>query len=160
MLQRALVTNVHLEKWGIVSSNLCHYCKEQPETLLHLFVECEVIKGFWSSFRDYVEHRFSIVTHISPEAIIFNRIVKGYHIVNFMCLLAKHCIYSQKCLKKDLNMNTVKAIIGRVENVEKYIAIKNNRLKIHNKKWRKESSVSRVNGEEYVLDYIDAIPNL
>ena len=38
ILQRAVVTNINLEKWGIIPSNACTFCRNQPETLLHIMI--------------------------------------------------------------------------------------------------------------------------
>ena len=40
LLQRGLVTNLQLAKWGIVSSELCSFCHQSVETLVHLFCDC------------------------------------------------------------------------------------------------------------------------
>ena len=38
---KILVTKTFLHKIRKVEDNLCSYCKREPETILHLFVECD-----------------------------------------------------------------------------------------------------------------------
>ena len=45
-LYRGIATNSYLFKIGIASDNLCIFCKELPETILHLFWECILFKLF------------------------------------------------------------------------------------------------------------------
>ena len=67
---------------------------------------------------------------------MFNHLIdKKNHVVNFLCLIVKQYIYRQRCLDKKLSWFECKGIISQVENIEKYIAIKNGKLNIHNRKW-------------------------
>ena len=45
---KILVTNSFLYRINKTDDNLCEYCHEQPETVFHLFVQCEEAKQFWS----------------------------------------------------------------------------------------------------------------
>ena len=137
LLQRGLITNIQLEKWGLKASNMCSFCKQEIETIPHLMSLCPHVRILWQELTRYVQGRYGqIEMEISTEAIIANRITgKVNHIVNFMCLLLKQYIYSQKCLGKQLHFPIFKAKLREVECIEKYIAAKNNRLNVHNAKW-------------------------
>ena len=39
-----LTTNVHRAKWNKEISPLCYYCKTEKETIMHLFINCEIVK--------------------------------------------------------------------------------------------------------------------
>ena len=43
-----LYLNQKLFTFGKIDSPLCSFCKTNPETMLHLFVECSVSKGFFT----------------------------------------------------------------------------------------------------------------
>ncbi len=45
-------------------------------------------------------------------------------------------IYASRCLKAIPNFNQLKAKILDMHNIEKYIAIKNDKMKKHQKKWK------------------------
>ena len=82
--------------------------------------------------------------------IILNEIYpKKGHVINFICLITKQFIYRQKCMGLQLNIITLKSLISRIENIEKYIAIKNGRQAYHNKKWKQACEM------ENLQDFID-----
>ena len=45
LLQRGLVTNVHLFKWQMRQDELCTFCRTEVESMVHLFFECKVVKS-------------------------------------------------------------------------------------------------------------------
>ena len=47
LLQRGLVTNIQLEKWGLKPSELCTFCGKEKETLTHMFYQCEIVSDLW-----------------------------------------------------------------------------------------------------------------
>ena len=141
LLQRGIVTNIQLSKWGILESNLCYYCNEEKEELVHLFCTCPIILSFWHKIRGCIDQEYGTQEwDLGPTAIIFNKIVrKKNHAVNFICLVTKQYIYQQRCLKGSLNISRWRNHIKRIENIEKYIAIKNGKIYGHQKKWTNTS---------------------
>ena len=45
---RSIVTGVQLHVLDIASDNLCTFCREKPETLIHLFCESKIVDAFWN----------------------------------------------------------------------------------------------------------------
>ena len=153
LLQRGLVTNVQLSRWKILESDLCTFCNIQPETATHLMWSCTEVQKLWLDVKSMIEQRYNIEINLSLSAVILNKIVTvRYHIANFMCLLCKHFIYTNRCLKNRLHFPIFKRVVNQIENVEKYIATKNNKIKIHNKKW---NLVQDSDVQQFVLRYID-----
>ena len=151
LLQRALVTNIQLYSWGINTDSLCSFCKEQEETLVHLFCECNIVKQIWLQFEQHMKVVFEDVhLNMNNTNIILNEIYpKKNHVVNFLCLITKQYIYRQKCLGKALSFPGLKSIYRNTECIEKYIAVKNQRLAVHNRKWGKGSQ-----NEELLIDFV------
>ena len=56
-LHRRIATNSHLFKIGIASDNLCSFCKERRETILHLFWECIFVQFFWNEIKQWMSKR-------------------------------------------------------------------------------------------------------
>ena len=50
LLHRALITNVHMEKWGLISSNLCTFCEAEKESYTHLFIWCPYVTVAFTTF--------------------------------------------------------------------------------------------------------------
>ena len=49
----SLPTNSFLHKIAVKESDLCTFCKEETDTLLHLFWQCKVTSVFWGSFLSF-----------------------------------------------------------------------------------------------------------
>ena len=76
------------------------------------------------------------------------------HVANFIVLIAKQFIYRQRCLGEKVEFNHLRRIILSVENIEKYIAVKQGKIKIHAKKWnRKELGLQFQSLNDYVEQY-------
>ena len=158
LLQRALVTNVHLAKWGIIPTSLCTFCKQDEENIIHLFIECPLVCQLWQKVYQYIVMRFSISRerlNCSMVNILTNQIYQPVNsVVNFICLITKQFIYSQRCLKGPIDFPVLKQRILHVECVEKYIAIKNGKLNVHNKKWGTSSHLDNSSLNQYVTQYL------
>ena len=136
LLQRGLVTNINLFKWKIRDSPNCLQCHQTQESTLHMLWECPKVQVLWVELWKYLTDRFSVnIIEPTAKSILLNRVVKGNHVINFICLLTKQYIYRQRCLGKDLSVVHLKTIIVKTQAVEKYIAVKNSRLVVHEKKW-------------------------
>ena len=134
LLHRAIITNVHLNRWGLRETDLCSFCELTCESYKHLFFECNHVRRLWYSaelFKDKSN------TMLSYKNIVLNQVHQRVnHVDNFICLLTKQYIYRQRCLKKDLSSFELRNHIRMTENVEKSIAFKNNRVRYHNDKWK------------------------
>ena len=139
-----VITNIQLSHWKWITNDNCSFCLQQQETLKHIFFECPKVQELWNQVEQYLSSRYTQATwHLSPTNIILNRITQGgNHCENFICLITKQFIYQQRCLKQQLCFYTLKTRIRNIENMEKYIAIKNARLGTHNRKWNIPSSSS------------------
>ena len=135
LLNRAIITNIQLEKSKITTSSLCDKCKLSRETLSHLFVECPKIVDFWTEVTRFMK-LFGTTPNFTTKTVLFNTGVEpAGHVKNAICLLAKHYLYRQRCLKQNVHFNEFKAMVEKIKNFEHYYAIKNNKLTKHNKKW-------------------------
>ena len=145
LLQRALPLNPQLCKWGIKSTSLCEFCGEFKETIIHIMFECKYVQDLWREVILYLEERFGKSVVFSEINVILNRLIQPTRdVVNFLCLVAKQYIYSQKCLGTKLDWRVLKTKFREVESIEKYIAIKNGKLSSHQKKWNIVENVEDV----------------
>ena len=98
---------------------------------------CHLVQNLWTQVVRFLQEAFRIEDiSLGPQQIIFNEIVsKKYHVANFVCLITKQYVYRARCLGEELHFPTLKAIIKRIENIEKFIAVKNNKVGHHQAKW-------------------------
>ena len=115
------------------------FAKWKESTIIHLFYGCPEVAMLWQELLKYVQNRFQFDLQkvcLSVDNVIKNTIVEpAGHVINFLCLLTKQYVYRQRCLKEAIHFPVLKEIIYQVENIEKYVAIKNNRLRKHRRKW-------------------------
>ena len=76
LLQRGLTTNILLKKWGIVASENCYYCKKEPETVIHLLCQCDVVQKLWKEVSIFIRDQYQVKNvNITDRNIILNNIV-------------------------------------------------------------------------------------
>ena len=56
-LHRRIATNSYSFKVGITSDNLCSFCKEHPETMMHLFWEGIFVQAFWNGIKQWMSKK-------------------------------------------------------------------------------------------------------
>ena len=136
----------------------CSFCGEETEDLCHLFSTCPVVRELWKSVELYLLKRFNgIKLEMTTKNIILNTIVSGKHVANFICLVTKQFIYKQRCVMDALNFPILRAAICKLENIEKYIAIKKGNVVVHNRKWRVDENDTGVSLSQYVRNYFEHI---
>jgi hypothetical protein len=47
LLHRTIPTNTFLHKCRLVETELCAFCGETGETILHLFCDCNIVNNIW-----------------------------------------------------------------------------------------------------------------
>ena len=105
--------------------------------MIHILWECHVAQHLWKQLSDFCKNKANRTVNISLQNVIFCRIVpKPFDCINTMCLLTSQYIYSSRCLKVIPNFACLKSKIVDMQNLEKYIAMKNESLKKHETKWK------------------------
>ena len=137
LLHRAIILNDKLKMWKIFDSDLCSFCKEHPENLIHFFWECDITTQIWLQLKNYCktitkEEECSI----DMLNVLFNTVnKKPNHIFNFLTLVCKQYLYASRCLKKTPSFNGLLSTINKLRKYEKYKAVKEDKLTTHLKKW-------------------------
>ena len=134
ILYRILGTNNLLEKMKIKNCNLCSFCKRHPETLMHLFWECEYVIPFWTTLNSYMKIYSTGTTQWQTVDIIL-----GNHnfdnILNTILIIAKSYIFKQRTSGRYPNINDLKKYIKTYYEIEKNIETKNMNLDKFERKW-------------------------
>ena len=159
LMHKILPTNKELYRWKIVDSNICNFCAE-VDSIEHTMFKCNAVNRLWCALPMLIEeltgtHSNEIV--INFHNVLLNKIHSGSkHVANFICLIVKQSIYRFKCQNKTLTLCKIKYEIQTTEMIELYSAIKNNKVSIHNKKWKsiKSTDNNSFNSKEIVRKYI------
>ena len=150
--QRAIITGSTLKTWGIIDSDRCYFCDVEVETVGHLFFYCKVVEGIWKEFQQYYSELYNIEVSITEYAIMACEFVsKKLHIINTIGLFLKQFIYKQKCLKCSLSFKHFLNYIQYVKNIEKFVAMRNDKMKVYRKKWE----CYKVDNQESIEEYVD-----
>ena len=131
LIMNALITNLHLYKYGILQSPDCTFCEQETETIKHLFVDCNHVKLLWN----FVKEKYKL-TELTAEAIILNNAHKNLnHPLNSIVLMVKYYVYRTRCLKERLSAKSCENYIRSYINVEEMIAKSKDKLDLHKNKW-------------------------
>ena len=132
VLCRAVITNVHLRKYGIRDNDNCTFCNSQAETMEHLFLSCPRVKGLW----DYVKEITGNDENIDFKMIVLNTLhTKPKQIDNLILLLMKFYIYKTRCANERIKKQSLENFIKTIHDIEQNIAKEKNKLQLHESKW-------------------------
>ena len=134
LFHRAIGLNDFLYKIKRKDSPNCSFCNAAPETYIHLFIECVVVKPIWDA-------AIKVLVQKINKPPIFSIYLKMFgcdsdKFLTYLFLLLKYYIYICKFQNKPPSFEGYKAFIATNEKLEYCIAKKNNKLPMHFQKWR------------------------
>ena len=116
---KVIFTNTRLFKMGIKETKMCTFCKQEDETLKHLFWDCKMVKEFWYNVTQLLE----ITAELGWQDIVFLTITDNAKLIqNFIVLLAKFFIFHAKCAEESLSFNRFQVWIKSIRDLELEIA--------------------------------------
>lgn len=138
---RILGTKHLLSKMGISPDNLCSFCNQQPETLPHLFWDCEHTQTFIISLVDWfnTEPMNSNITLMKQDFILGSK--KFAHSINTIFLIAKLHIYSCKMSNILPTINVFKLKLRSQLQAEKYNARLHGSLNQYDRRWNQFTAI-------------------
>ena len=130
---RILVTNTFLFKIKKKETNLCSYCNQEAESIIHLLFLCDTATHFWTNLKRWLEEKANINLQIDLKNIIFSS--PSQVLLSYIITVAKYYIYKCKFYKKTLSLKGFEAFLKLKFLNEMYIAKVNNRLDKFLGKW-------------------------
>ena len=73
---RILATNEYLFKLKLKDSKVCTFCNIEPESLIHLFVECEHVENVWNMLKSWISETCGFPLNFNKYEILFGKIGK------------------------------------------------------------------------------------
>ena len=135
LIHRILVTNKSLYEWKIKEHNLCTFCNLEIETIYHLLWDCTIVQELWRNIFEWLQEKTQTNIIFNSKEILFGIEDNTFLMYNAVFVILKQYIYATRCRNKILNINEAVNVIKYNIQVEKYIAIKNDKLVFHNNKW-------------------------
>ena len=123
-------TNVDLFQWKMRNNEYCTFCKSESENITHLLLNCKFTKRIWN----YVERLCNI--KVDAKVIILNKFHGSVqNVENLNGLGLKQYLYRCRCQDKIPNINAFKKEVNNMYQIEKFIALKEQKTEKFNKKW-------------------------
>ena len=132
---KILVTKSFLHRINLIDNNTCSLCMEYPETIKHLFFECEKVKQFWNLFKEWLNDVTNIEVDINNEKMLILSWHKKNSLLNYLLVVAKYYIYKTKFVQESISILGFKAILKKKFEEEKYIAKINDKYAKFIGKW-------------------------
>ncbi|XP_055995578.1 uncharacterized protein LOC130046786 [Ostrea edulis] len=126
ILYKLLPTKYYLKKISIISDDCCSFCKENVETMQHMFMSCSYTLALWNNLSMHIFRKTSKRIGFNVSNVIFGETPRSLcnKVVNFIILYTKQYVFN--CSKQ----NKIPHITGLIHylsfkyKVEKFIAIK------------------------------------
>ena len=137
LLHRNIYTNVLLKKLGKVESELCNFCLDSLDSILHRFWFCPIVRAFWRELSLYLFDCFKIDIQLDAMSVFFGHDINAKDILlEHLLILAKQYIHRTFKNPKRFTIGNYISMVNTVKEVEHNIAFKNGTLEKHRLKWK------------------------
>ena len=116
---------------------LCNFCKNEPDSLIHIYVTCPMIRKFWVEGIEFINMLFPNITTLTTIDIIFGAFLSKNELLSFIIIATKYYIHRCYWSNKSPNIASLKWKFKQYEIVERLNVIKIDKLRNHNVKWEK-----------------------
>ena len=119
LLHRIVATNSFLYKCKLKETELCSFCNETRETLLHLFYSCSITRNLWLELANYIREKFNLdFPADGSEIILGNNNDNFLPAVNSIVLMVKYFIYCCKLKNEIPNIRGAISFVKQEANLE------------------------------------------
>ena len=132
VFHKAIAFNDFLFKINRIDSADCSFCHKKPETIIHIFSECELVTPLWQEV--------SNIFDLQNDDVVSDNFckmfgVQGNSFLTYITLCTKYYIFLCKFQDKNPNVCSLKAFLKTQRATEYHIALKKGKLSAHFKKW-------------------------
>ena len=138
ILNRILGTKSHLHKLKITDNPICGFCNDLDETIMHLMIDCPIVKSLWNNIKTIVNTKTGIQISTTSRHILF-----GYHgtdtthtLQNILYLIVKKYTFDCSRTMTPLNQKTLLSTIKRVYLEQEMLATINLKTQEFAAKWK------------------------
>ena len=131
LVMRILTTNTFLKIIRVQENDMCTFCQESRETLMHLFLTCSCVDKLWNEIERYlIEYGMG---RLNKSKKIFGD--GNNELITHIVTITKYVIYDARRRSMRPCFNHVKASLVRDFITERYVAKKNENMEKFKKKW-------------------------
>ena len=134
ILHQILFTDAKLFKIGLSESEKCSFCKSHKEDMYHLSFNCFYVQAFWDRFATWWCDLSRESLNLGLKHVLVDSVSRN-DILNYLIILGKLCIWECKTNRKIPNFRTFLHMIEIKQEIERYIAYRNNKLSDFRKRW-------------------------
>ena len=116
VFHKAIAFNEFLFKINRKDSPLCDFCNKFPETIVHVFCECEHVKPIWADLVEIINDKHDMDFVLSNFEKIFGIFKDKF--LSYLILCVKYFIYVCKFKKVKPNFLGCKALIKNKRDIE------------------------------------------
>ena len=139
LMHRILATNTVLFKMNLATSDQCQICREEKESIEHIFWQCYKVKNFWTSLTNYLKEKclHIINLNLNEELVLFgyNKNSKTDEALDLILLLAKHFIYKCRLENTEAKLQNFLKYFKYRYKIEKHNATVKMEKEAFEKKW-------------------------
>ena len=142
IIHRIIPCNNFLFKIKVTDSPTCSFCKEDLETIEHLFADCHIVKELWSNIEEWISNKFDRHISFDRKSILFGKFGNQniYKCDNLIILTIKQYIYTGKYLYQmkncKLSVETLKNVLIEKIRIQKLLLLKNCRYDEYHRFWQ------------------------
>jgi exonuclease III len=137
LLYNLIPTNQYLKRITRSDTDICHWCNKTDD-IAHYFILCTALVPFWNSFTNWCQDMMEEEINFTVVDIIVGILTntEKYDTINACILMAKWHIYKCKLDHSDACFYKYLCELKYNINIEKSIALKNNKLTEYVSKWQ------------------------
>ena len=126
--------NPDLKRMNISDTDTCSLCNVEIETYEHIFIRCKFVIDLLAEVKKYCDVHFNYTLDINTIDILMFKDMPL--IVRFIIFITFNYINRCRLLKQKPSIIQLNREFHRVEFIEKDIATKQNKIGVHNRKWK------------------------
>lgn len=107
ILYRILGTNIVLKCMNIRQDDNCTFCANSRESIIHMFMQCDIVKVFWNDFKNRLR-AYNLIDNdfeFDSVLILFGHKKNCNNILKYAICIAKYFIYKCRCENSSPTIN-------------------------------------------------------
>lgn len=134
VFHKTIALNTFLHKIKRKDSPNCSFCEKMPETMAHLFCDCEIVTPLWRKLADVIQRKHDPQFVLTNFCKLFGVIDDKY--LSFLMLVLKYFVFVCKFKDTKPHFKAFSTYLTTLKETEYYLAKKKGKLSAHFRKWR------------------------